>query len=255
MRVKCFMLTLFVVFLALTASAQQVLTIRGVVSKKSGIERVSQVLIRNLRSDEIMMSDELGWFTVKAAVGDTLLFRKQEYADQKIVVVNGNDLPVYMQPVINLATVTVQGQSTRQELKDVMAGYRKDGTFYDGKPPALSFLTNPITAFYELFGATPNAAKHFAAYSKQELEYAEITRRYTPILVKRVTNAPDSVIKKFMQYYVPTYEDLKGWNDYDLMKQVKKRYDYYEANKDRLKTKDLSLPPLSPKANLDGNPE
>ncbi len=49
-----------------------------------------------------MMSDELGWFTVKAAAGDTLLFTKDDYTDQKIVIINGSDMPVYMQPIIKL---------------------------------------------------------------------------------------------------------------------------------------------------------
>ena len=43
-----------------------------------------------------------------------------------------------------------------------------------------------------------------------------------------------------MEYYTPSYEDLKGWNDYDLMKQVKKSYDYYVENKDRMKLEELT---------------
>jgi len=220
--------------LVLNASAQEVLTIHGVVSKKLSVERVPQVVIRNLKTNELMMSDELGWFTIKASVGDTVLFSKQDYTDQKIVIINNSDIPVYMQPVIKLATVTVKGQTTKQELNDVMADYKKKGTFYDGKPPALSFISNPLTGLYELFGKTPNQAKRFAAYSKGEQEYAEVRRRYTVNLVKRVTNTTDSAAKKFMEYYTPSYQDLKAWNDYDLMKQVKKSYDYYVENRERL---------------------
>ena len=39
-----------------------------------------------------------------------------------------------MEPVINLNEVTVKGQTKRQELSEVMSDYRKQGTFYDGKP-------------------------------------------------------------------------------------------------------------------------
>jgi len=244
MRAKCFLLIWVCCLLLLTASAQEALTIHGVVSKKLSVERVPQVVIHNLKTNDVMMSDELGWFTVKASVGDTLLFSKDDYTDQKIVILNGNDMPVYMQPVIKLSTVTVKGESTRQELKDVMADYRKQGTFYDGKPPVLSFLSSPLTGLYELFGKTPNNAKRFAAYSKGELEYAEVRRRYTVSLVKRVTNASDSTARQFMKYYTPSYEDLKGWNDYDLMQKVKTTYDYYEENKERLNLQDLNFPAL-----------
>lgn len=190
------------------------------------------------------MSDELGWFNVKAAVGDTLLFRKKDFADQKVAIMASGDIPVYMQPVINLAEVTVKGQTTKQELNDVMKQYKTDGTFYDGKPPVLSFLSSPLTGIYELFGKTPNEAKRFARYSKSELEYTEVERRYTIALVKRVTKTSDSTAKKFMEYYTPSYEDLKEWNDYELIKRIEKAYDYYDKNKDYMDLEHITHPIL-----------
>jgi hypothetical protein len=190
-----------------------------------------------------MMSDDIGWFNIKAAIGDTLLFSKADFTDQKIVVKSKADLPVYMEPVIKLSAVTIQGESKKQELNDVMADYRKQGTFYNGKPPVLSFLTSPITGLYELFGKTPGEARRFKAFSRDELEYAEIRRRYNLRLVKQVTNAPDSVAVKFMEFYTPSYEDIKQWSDYDLIKQIKKSYKYYIENKDHLDLQNLNAPP------------
>ncbi|HEY5325659.1 MAG TPA: hypothetical protein VIJ27_01560 [Mucilaginibacter sp.] len=246
MRPSYFILLMMSLCFSLRAPAQQVLTIHGVISKKLSVERVPQVLIHNLRSNDIMMSDELGWFTVKAAIGDTLLFTRRDFTDQKIVITNGSDLPVYMQPVIQLATVTIKGQSTKQQINEAMADYRRQGTFYDGKPPVLSFLTSPLTGLYELFGKTPGEARRFKADAKAELEYAEIKRRYNLPLVKRVTNAPDSTAKIFMEYYTPSFDDLKGWNDYDLIKQIKKSYNYYCENKDNLDLQHLNAPALAP---------
>jgi len=191
-----------------------------------------------------MMSDDLGWFSIKAAIGDTLLFKKNGYADQKVAITNANDIPIYMQPVIALAEVRVQGQTTKQELADVMSQYRSQGTFYDGKPPILSFLSSPLTGIYELFGKTPNEAKRFVKYSKEELEYAEVRRRYTITLVKRVTKTSDSTAKKFMEYYTPSYEDLKEWNDYELIKRIEKAYDYYDKNKDEEDLQHINAPIL-----------
>src|ERR1700761_862893 len=230
--------------LCVCVQAQQVYTIKGVISKKLSTERVAKVLIKNLRTNDIIVSDELGWFRVQAAVGDTLLFTKYDFTDQKIAITSPNDLPVYMQPVIKLDEVKVQGQSKKQEVSEVMKEYRSQGTFYDGKPPILSFLTSPITGFYELFGSTPGRARRFAAYSKSEIEYAEIQRRYNPPMVKRVTNAPDSTVKKFMKYYTPSYQDIKSWNDYELIKHIRTSYQYYDKNKDRLKLDEVNSPTL-----------
>jgi len=243
MRCRYFIL-IFALFCFTKVSAQQVLTIKGVISKNLSTERVPQALITNLRTRDIMMSDDLGWFSIKAAIGDTLLFKKTGFADQKVAITSANDIPVYMQPVITLAEVRVQGQTTKQELADVMNQYRTQGTFYDGKPPILSFLSSPLTGIYELFGKTPNEAKRFVKYSKEELEYAEVRRRYTITLVKRVTKTSDSTAKKFMEYYTPSYEDLKEWNDYELIKRIEKAYDYYDKNKDEEDLQHINAPLL-----------
>jgi hypothetical protein len=252
MRVACLSLFALCLFAGLNATGQVVLTIRGVVSKKLSGERVAQVLVRDLNTNQLMMSDELGWFSIKTRVGDTLLFSKEDFTDQKVVVLNGSDMPVYMQPVIKLNTVTVQGETKKQELKDVMKDYNRKGVYYNGDPPLLSILMNPLNDLHLLFGKDAADLRRFKAYSKDELEASAVDRRYTVALVKKVTNAPDTTVKKFMEYYRPSYEDLKVWNDYDLMKKVKRTYDYYIENKNRLgqpkpvfKTTNKSLEPVS----------
>jgi hypothetical protein len=243
MRLK-FTLFTSCLLLLLHASAQQVFNLHGLVTKKETGERVSQVVVRNVRSNDVMMSDELGVFSIKAAVGDTLVFDKKGFGEQKLAVLNAGDLSVTMQPVIELKTVTVQGQTSKAELKDVMNGYKQDGIFNNGKSlPIWQFLNSPLTGFYNLFGSEPAKARHFAAFSKEELQAESVDRRYNIAFVKQVTGADDDQAKEFMQYYVPSYDDIKLWNDYDLAKQVKKRYDYYQANKTRINHKDLPALP------------
>ncbi|HEY2582829.1 MAG TPA: hypothetical protein VGI43_13530 [Mucilaginibacter sp.] len=244
MNYRFLIFIMFCFCLALNAAGQQTFILKGVVSKKLSGERIAQVVINNLRSKELMMSDELGWFSIKAAVGDTLLFTKIDYTDQKIVITGRADIPIYMQPVIKLATVTIQGQTKKQELNDIMNDYRKLGTFYDGKPPVLSFISSPITGLYELFGKTPGEARRFKAYTKDEIEYAEVHRRYNAGLIVRVTNTTDSTAKKFMAYYTPSYQDLKGWNDYELIKRVKREFKYFEENRQNLNLHEHDLAPV-----------
>lgn len=242
MRYKFVTIIMLCLSFLVKAHAQQTFVVRGVISRSVSVERIAQVLITNLRSRDIKMSDELGWFSIDAAIGDTLVFNKLNYTDQRIVIIAKADIPVYMQPVIVLDQVTINGQTKRQELNEVMGDYRKQGIYYNGKPPVLSFLTSPLTGIYELFGKGPSNARRFANFSKGELEYAEIRRRYSVALVARVTNTSDTVAKKFMEYYTPSYEDLKGWNDYELIKQIRKSYDYYDKSKDKEKLQQLNQP-------------
>ncbi|RYG18003.1 MAG: hypothetical protein EOO07_09915 [Chitinophagaceae bacterium] len=221
-------------------NAQKQADISGALYKENSSTRLAQALITNLRTKTVMMSDELGIFTIKASPGDTLLFDKKGYEPYKKLVVNLNDLLVYLKPenFVQLDEVKIKGLTKRQELTDIMKSYRSQGVFFDGKPPALLFLTSPLTGLYELFGKTPGNARRFAAYTKTELEQNEVSRRYNREFVKRATGLHDDEVQQFMDFYKPSYEDLKGWNDYELLKRIKRQFEYYKNNKDR-KTKSI----------------
>jgi hypothetical protein len=218
----------------LSVCAQQTV-IKGSVYKRISSEKLSQVFITNTRTKGVAIGDNLGGFTIDAVVGDTLLFTKTGYTPQKQqATIYG--MVVYMQPEVQLNEVRILGQTKKQELNEIMGDYRKQGTFYNGKPPALSMLTSPLTGLYELFGKTPGRARRFAAFSKRELEATEVDKRYNKPLVMRATglNDADSIkVNKFMEYYRPSFEDLKTWADYDLIKKIRSQYDYFKKTDGR----------------------
>jgi hypothetical protein len=217
---------------ALVQAQDKELNIKGIFYRKNTSERIAQATVTDLKSQIIMMSDELGGFNIKASVGDTLVFNRTGYTQEKQVVTGPGDMVIYLQPVIVLKEVTIKEQSTKQELNDIKAVYRSKGLYFDGKPPLLAFIFSPLTAFYELFSADAIHERHFAKFSKDELEVIEVDRRYTKELVKRVTALPDTDVLKFMQQYRPSYEDMHTWNDYDLISHIKKYLEYYKTHKD-----------------------
>jgi hypothetical protein len=77
-------------------TAQQVFMIHGLVIQAQTNGRISVVTIRDLRSNDIAMSDELGGFSIKAVAGDTLQFGKTGFAVTKLVIINPGDLVVTM---------------------------------------------------------------------------------------------------------------------------------------------------------------
>lgn len=235
---RSFALVLFALCFLSVAYGQQAGDIKGTVYKKISSDRLANVLITNLNNHVIMMSDDRGNFSIKAQRGDTLVFNKTGFTPQKQYV-NGYDMIVYLQPEIQLNQVVIRGQTKKQELNDIMGSYRSKGTFYDGKPPVLSFLSSPITGLYELFGKTPSRARRFAAFAKRENEETSVDTKYTKTLVMRVTGAPDSTATKFMEYYRPQYVDIKSWSDYDLINHIKKAYEGYQKNGDKVKLQKL----------------
>jgi len=232
MNLKHTIITLLLCVPVFTYAQRQEMSINGIFYRKNTADRIAQATVSNVQNQIIMMSDELGGFTIKAAKGDTLIFNKNGYTPQRQVVTGPGDLVIYMQPVVVLPQVTIKGESTKQELNDVTNVYRSKGLYFDGKPPWYEFIASPLTAFYEIFSQDAKNERHFIKFSKMEMEAIAVSNRYNKPLVKRVTNLSDADVEKFMQQYSPSYEDIKQWNDYDLISHIKKYLVYFNKHKD-----------------------
>src|ERR1700744_6230526 len=232
MDLKHIIITLLLCLPLFTYAQRQEMSINGIFYRKDTPDRIAQATVSDVQNQVIMMSDELGGFTIKAAKGDTLIFNKNGYTPQKQVVMGPGDLVIYMQPIVVLPQVTIKGESTKQELNDVTNEYRSKGLYFDGKPPWYEFIASPLTAFYEIFIQDAKNERHFIKFSKMEMEAITVSNRYNKTLVKRVTNLSDADVTKFMQQYTPSYEDIQQWNDYDLISHIKKYLVYFNKNND-----------------------
>lgn len=231
--------------LATTAAfAQQSFTLRGMILKKNYSERIAQVVITNMHNKSMMMSDELGNFSIVATKGDTLEFSKKDYAPQSYVVLSNADAIIYMEPAIELQQVDVRAKSRRQEVNETLQDYRAKGIYgsENGYLPVWSFLNSPLTGLYQIFGKDARNYRRFLAFSKKESESIEVSRRYNAELVKRITNMSDEDVTKFMQVYTPSYEDMKEWNDYQVILYIKRNYAFYTRHHNDIKLPALVTP-------------
>lgn len=229
-------------FITCFASAQQVFTINGVLYKAGTSDRIAQAVITDLKSNVVMMSDELGGFHIEVAKGDTLLVTKNGCMPQKRVITGAGDIIIYVSVAKELPLVTIKDKSEKQEMADVINTYRSKGLYFDGKPPIWAYIVSPITAVHELFGRDARNERHFIRYTKDESEAIEVDRRYTRKLVKQVTGLSDDDVTKFMQQYRPSYEDIRQWNDYDLISHIKKYLVYFKAHPEGGANMPLALP-------------
>ncbi|QKJ31767.1 hypothetical protein HQ865_19005 [Mucilaginibacter mali] len=202
--------------------------IAGFVCTRGTTVRVAQGLVTNKNTNAVIVTDELGSFTIKAAIGDTLEFAKTEYTPLKVLVNNTSDMVVFIQKAIMLKQVDIVGQTKQQEVNSYIDDYRKKGVYAGGKPSALSAVTSPLNALYSVFGKDAKDARHFAAMSKKDLEAAQDSRKYNKMIVKRVTNMSDEEIPRFMEAYTPSHEDLLKWGDYEVIEYIRKSYKSYK---------------------------
>ncbi len=232
-------LIIFSCCLTLSIHAQQLFSVGGTVYKKNYTDRIAQVQVTNSSRKLNTLTDNFGVFHIQAAMGDTLLFRKPDFTPEYFVISGTYDINVYMQPVYVLKEVTIQELSKKQELNDALNQYRKQGTYADGKPKALSFLASPLTGMYELLGKNPGRARRFKEYSKNELEHLEISKKYNRAIIKKLTNMPDNEIEDFISFYSPSYEIVKDWNEYDVITYINKSFKYFQENKANMKLQRL----------------
>jgi len=214
--------------LAIVTRAQTVYHIRGYVCSKNSPNRLAGVAVNNKQSKVVVYTNEQGVFAIQAAKGDTLEFRKSEFTTGQQVILNSADIVIALQQIVNLSQVNIQGQTTKQELRETMDQYRKKGVYYNGKPSALSMITSPINGLYEIFGKEPARARRFAAYAKQEQEAADDDAKYNKELVKRVTGLPDDELPRFMNAFKPLHEDLQKWTSYELISYIKRSLESYK---------------------------
>ncbi len=219
---------LFLFFLMPIGSAfAQTYIIGGVIKDKEANIRIADAQVVNQRSGDAVLSGSLGLFQIKARIGDTLLIIKQNYSDFTAAVANADDMIINLNRDMTLKQVDIYGKTKKAELTDMKREYRNKGSFYQGKPPVLSFLFKPLTAIYELFGRTPKNARRFGRYYETEMQQTLIDGFFNENLIQSNTDLKGDELEKFMQDYRPEYEKAKNWQQYDALKHIKDSYKKY----------------------------
>lgn len=221
-----FILTLLLASAAVV-SAQEDFRLNGVIMVKGSTTRVALAEITNKRTKYTVGSNDLGIFQIKASVGDTLLVIKRSFSDVEQVVLSDRDMIIYVDMGNTLNQVNIRGQSKKQELDELKQDYRDKGSFYQGKPPLLSYIFAPLTALYELFGSTPKKARRFGKYYNTELQQTTIDGFFNETLIQKNTALEGKDLENFMLNYRPDYSKSKNWTEYDAVKYIRDSYKQY----------------------------
>ncbi|MEJ2884056.1 hypothetical protein [Pedobacter sp. GR22-6] len=219
---------MLMLFLSATGTAfGQSYVIGGVIKDKEANLRIADAQVINQRSGDAVLSSSLGLFQIKARIGDTLLIIKQHYSDFTAAVTDTKDMIINLNRDMTLKQVDIYGKTKKAELTDMKREYRNKGSFYQGKPPFLSFLFKPLTAVYELFGRTPKNARRFGRYYETEMQQTLIDGFFNENIIQNNTDLKAENLEDFMLNYRPEYEKAKNWQEYDALKYIKDSYKKY----------------------------
>lgn len=212
---------------AAVVSAQDDFRLNGVIMVKGSTNRVALAEITNKRTKYTVGSNDLGIFQIKATVGDTLLVIKRSFSDVEQVVLSDRDMIIYVDMGNTLNQVNIRGLSKKQELDELKQDYRDKGSFYQGKPPLLSYIFAPITALYELFGSTPKKARRFGKFYQTEMQQTAIDGFFNEALIQKNTELEGKDLENFMLNYRPDYSKSRNWTSYDAVKYIRDSYKQY----------------------------
>ncbi|PST84913.1 hypothetical protein C7T94_01965 [Pedobacter yulinensis] len=197
--------------------------------------RIGGVEVTNKRSRIVVSTSTLGLFSIRAVIGDTLIFSGRNYNEQRLAVTSAAPLVVKMLPMVNvLEDVTITGFNRKTGLDEARRDFKRNGSFYEGKPPFLSFLFTPLTAIYEIFGRTPRNARRFGKYYASESQNILVDQLFNSRLVAQHTPLRGKELQSFVFNFRPDYETVKKWNSYDAIKYVKESYKRYQENPDEV---------------------
>lgn len=210
-----------------SAFSQQEFILRGVVKERGTNTRIQNAQVINKRNGYTVFTTDLGLFQLKSAVGDSLLVIKRDYSDAEAGVFTTADLTIYLNRGTNLQEVKIIGQTKKQELNDIKREFKNKGSFYQGKPPLLAYIFQPLTAMYELLGRTPKNARRFGRYYDNELKQTQVDGVFNESLIQSHTGLKGKDLEQFMLNYRPDYEKTQNWAEYDAIKYIRDSYKQY----------------------------
>ncbi|OWK72343.1 hypothetical protein CBW18_01910 [Pedobacter sp. AJM] len=227
---KLFLFLLLFLFTGNILKAQE-LIIKGVVFEKGTNLRVALAEITNQRTQLGVGSNDLGFFQIRANIGDTLLITKRNLIDQQIVVKGTQDILIYLvRNSTMLEEVTIVGSTKKQDLEDLKRDFRNKGVYNGGKSSVLSAVFNPLNGLYNLIGKDPKNARRFNRYADNELKQTQIDQYFNGTIIQNNTDLRGKDLETFMLNYRPDYEKAQHWNVYDYIKYIKESAKKFKEN-------------------------
>lgn len=201
---------------------------KGVVFEKGTDIRIALAVVTNMRTNQGVGTNDMGFFQIAAQIGDTLLVQKRKFENQLIVVKSESDFVVNLTRAdMLLDDVTIKAENKQESLWAVKLEHRKKTYFYGKNRGPLHYIRYPIAAIMELLSAERKRARRFDRYYDRELKEQEVDRFFNLSLVKRNTSLTGKQLELFMVNYRPKHTQIKNWNIYDAAGYIRKSAQQY----------------------------
>ena len=217
--------------IVISASGQENFVLKGLIFRSASSQRIGNVSVENKQKVLATFTDDFGSFTIKAQIGDTLIFKKDGFSEQEKVITIKQNLVIYLNAALVLEEVVIKERTKKAEQQEILDGYRSKGVFFNGNPPFLAYIFSPLTALNELIGKDANNAKRFGNYLSRENAESNVDKHFNISIIKTAIKIKDNELAEFMFLHRPKPEQVTYWNYYDDLAYVRKAYQVYLKRK------------------------
>lgn len=205
--------------------------ISGQLADKFTGATIDQVFIINTRSNQYMLSDKSGAFSILVYIGDTLRFSKAEYKPFVQVVTNMMPMHIGLESntiILDEVNITTKGLTPRQTLTLRKTAYRSIYLKGDNKrivqlSPAGLGITISINRLFSALSKEGKDARRLQHTFVRDYENNIVDGRFNKQLVQDITGLRGCSLDNFIMDNRPDYEWIQQVSDYELIQYIKER--------------------------------
>jgi len=241
-------LFLFLFLTAIKCFAQQK-PIEGIVFDLVSKERVASVGIHDITNGISVYNNLKGVFSINAKEGDQLVFTRQDYHPDTIIIKDRQALAVFMVRVaIQLKEVTVHDSLLTPEKR--LEATKADYTKIYGSLAYSDMLSAPssggaglsIDALWNSVSRSGQNAARLREIIERDYEQNAIDYRFNRNFVGKLTGLKDEKLTSFMTRYRPGFYTIETMTDYEFISMIRSNLRRFLRNQ-----RIYSLPPLQTK--------
>ncbi len=195
-------------------------TIQGQIIDVGDNKPLADVAVQNIHTETGIKTGDDGKFSLEAGKGQLVEFRKPGYKVLRVRLPNGT-FPAYFKVAMEKQNVqpmydpNAPPKDYAADSAKYYALYRKEIEY--PRLTTIESIRHPFSAMSKHNQAIWDFQKEFEFYQQQK--YIDFT--FNPKLVNTITGLSGDSLQVYMQMFRPTYQQLRGMNEYTYYNYIK----------------------------------
>jgi hypothetical protein len=214
-------LTVTIFFLLLFTAAQAQQQINGVVSDIESRTPLADVHIKNVHTDNLVITDSAGQFSMEVDKGQLVEFHRTGYRTERMRIPEGI-VPPFFKIFLEKDPIRLPEYIVNQRGYD----WKRDSLhYYETYKHALNFPQfSTLDAIRHPFSALSKRNRQIWAFQREynwfeQEKYVDYT--FNERIVHNLTGMPRDSAQAYLKIFRPTYEQLRSMTEYDFYNYIR----------------------------------